>query len=42
MTLDYVNEMTELNIDEFSREKMDASAEELMMEKSAAYSCLTR
>ncbi|KAL2477896.1 malate dehydrogenase [Forsythia ovata] len=29
-----------LNIDEFSREKMDATAKELVEEKSLAYSCL--
>ncbi|KAI8004047.1 Malate dehydrogenase, cytoplasmic [Camellia lanceoleosa] len=29
-----------LKIDEFSREKMDATAKELMEEKSLAYSCL--
>lgn len=29
-----------LKIDEFSREKMDATANELMEEESLAYSCL--
>lgn len=32
--------MTGLKVDEFSREKMDATAKELMEEKSLAYSCL--
>ncbi|KAK6260873.1 hypothetical protein SCA6_015347 [Theobroma cacao] len=31
-----------LKVDEFSREKMDATAKELMEEKSLAYSCLNR
>lgn len=32
--------MAGLKIDEFSRKKMDASANELIEEKSLAYSCL--
>ncbi|KAL6981263.1 malate dehydrogenase [Sarracenia purpurea var. burkii] len=32
--------MAGLKIDEFSREKMDATAKELLEEKSLAYSCL--
>lgn len=32
--------MAGLKIDEFSRGKMDATAKELMEEKSLAYSCL--
>lgn len=32
--------MSGLKIDEFSRAKMDATAEELIEEKALAYSCL--